>query len=37
MEFELSGKLLSLTMGPVFSQVAESLVVLFLPKSERYL
>ncbi len=34
MEFELSGKLLSLTMGPVFSQVAESLVDSFCQRAK---
>ncbi len=34
MEFEFSGKLLSLTMGPIFSQVAESLVDSFCQRAK---
>lgn len=34
MEFEFSGKLLSLTMGPVFSQIAESLVDSFCQRAK---
>ncbi len=34
MEFEFSGKLLSLTVGPVFSQLAESLVDSFCQRAK---
>lgn len=34
MEFELSGRLLSMTMGPMFSQVAESLVDSFCQRAK---
>ncbi len=34
MEFEFSGKLLSLAMGPMFSQVAESLVDSFCQRAK---
>ena len=34
MEFEFSGKLLSMSMGPMFSQVAESLVDSFCQRAK---